>query len=158
MDCSLRELFCGRSRIAIDQMVKEKSNKRSNAAVAIINPADIGEAAAKLLALDKPPSHFGKKYNLSGREDVTGKDIVSILSEITHQKIQADYKDLTLFKILCERNGYPASVWESLEYGRRENLWKGLSGLANTPTSPELLLLAPPHSTVKEFIEQIFKK
>jgi uncharacterized protein YbjT (DUF2867 family) len=127
-----------------------------NAPVAIINPQDIGEAAARLLSLNDPSPHFGKKYNLSGPEDVTGKDIVSILEQITHQKIEGDYKNLTLFKALIANGGYPESVWESLDSGRRDNLWTGLSRLATTPTSPEILQLAPPHSTVKEFIQQAF--
>ncbi len=124
--------------------------------VAIIDPQDIGEVAAKLLTLDEPSPHFGKKYNLSGPEDVTGKGIVSILEQITHQKIQVDYKSVTLFETLRKEAGYPESVWESIQYGTREYLWTGISRLATTPTSPEMLLLAPPHSTVKEFIQQAF--
>lgn len=122
--------------------------------VAIINPKDVGEAAAKLLGLDDPTSHFRKKYNLSGPEDITGKGIVSIIEQITNQKIEVEYKSVTLFKLLREKGGYPENVWESVESGRENNLWKGLSRLENTPTSPELLTLAPPHSTVKEFIQQ----
>jgi uncharacterized protein YbjT (DUF2867 family) len=147
---------------AIEWLKKNKTNEPmpmlldEDSPVAIINPQDIGEAAAKLLIIDDPSIHFGKKYNLSGPEDVTGKNIVSMLEQITHQKIKADYKNLTIFKLLCQRSGYPESVWESLEYGRRGNLWTGASRLANTPTSPEMLQLAPPHSTVKEFIQQAF--
>jgi len=129
-----------------------------NAPIAIINPQDVGEAAAKLLSLNDPSAHYRKKYNLSGPEDVTGKDIVSILEEVTHQKIQVDYKNLNLFMFMCKKAGYPESVWESLGYGRRDNLWTGLSRLSNTPTSPEMLAFAPPHSTVKEFIEQAFNQ
>jgi hypothetical protein len=58
--------------------------------------------------------------------------------------------------MLYKLGGYPESVWESLDDGRRRNLWTGLSRLENTPTSAEMLLLAPPHSTVKEFIQQAF--
>ena len=126
------------------------------APVALINPQDIGEAAAKLLSLDDPSPYFRKKYNLSGPEDVTGKDIISILEQVTHQKIQVDYKNLDLFKSLSKT--YPESVLESRNRGVQGNLWKGLSRLENTPTSPEMLALAPPHSTVKEFIYQEFNQ
>ncbi len=147
---------------SIEWLKKNKTNDAmpmvldEESPVAIINPKDVGEAAAKLLSLDDPSPHFGKKYNLSGPEDVTGKDIVSILEQITHRKIEADYKNLNLFKMLYKLGGYPESVWESLDDGRRRNLWTGLSRLENTPTSAEMLLLAPPHSTVKEFIQQAF--
>jgi uncharacterized protein YbjT (DUF2867 family) len=146
----------------IEWLKKNKTNEPmpmlldEKAPVAIINPQDIGEAVAKLLTLDDPSTHFGKKYNLSGPEDVTGKDIVSILEQLTHQKLQVHYKDMDMFRTLRERGGYPESIWESVECGLQENLWAGASRLANTPTSPEILSLAPPHSTVKESIEQAF--
>ena len=128
------------------------------APTAFIDPKDVGEAAAKLLSLDDPSPHFKKKYNLSGPEDVTGKDVVSILEQITHRKIKSDYKNLNVFQDMIKQGGYPESVWESLNSGVRGNLWTGLSQLANTPTSPEMLALAPPHSTVKEFIQQAFNQ
>ncbi|CAF0876481.1 unnamed protein product [Adineta steineri] len=129
-----------------------------HAPIAMIDPQDIGEVAAKLLSLEDPSSHFRKKYNLSGPEDVTGKDVVSILEQITQKKIQVNYRDLTLFKFYIEKMGYPKSVSDSLESGRRDNLWIGLSRLENTPTSPEILQLAPPHSTIKQFIQQAFNQ
>jgi uncharacterized protein YbjT (DUF2867 family) len=144
----------------IEWLKKNKTNEPlpmlldEESPVAIINPQDIGEAVAKLLTLEDPSTHFGKKYNLSGPEDVTAKDIVSMLEQITHEKFKVHYKDMGLFRTLRERGGYPESVWESIECGLRENLWAGASRLANTPTSPEMLQLAPPHSTVKESIEQ----
>ena len=125
---------------------------------AIIDPQDVGEAAAQLLSLEDPSPHFRKKYNLSGPEDVTGRDIVGILEHVTNQKILPDYRNLTIFKDLVEYAGYPQNVWDSLEYGRSGNLWTGISQLASTPTSPELLALAPPHSTVKEFIQNAFNQ
>jgi uncharacterized protein YbjT (DUF2867 family) len=129
-----------------------------NASVAFISPDDIGEAAAKLLALDDPSLHFGKKYNLSGPEDVNGQDLLALIEEITHQKIQADYNNVALFKDILKQGGYPENVWDSIDYTMNENLWKGVSRLENTPTSPEILSLAPPHSTVKQFIKQIFNR
>ena len=146
----------------IDLLKKNKTNDPiplildEGSPVALINPDDVGEAAAKLLALDDPSPHFGKKYNLSGPEDVTGKDIVSMIEQITHRKIEIDYKNWAVFKILREQGGYPESLWESMAYGVKDNLWLGVSRLANTPTSPEILQLSPPHSTVKEFIQQTF--
>lgn len=57
----------------------------------IIDPQDVGEAAAKLLSLDDPTAYYRRKrYNLSGPEDVTGKDIVSILKQVSGRTIQAD--------------------------------------------------------------------
>ena len=149
---------------SIDWLQKNKTDSPmpllvdEEAPVAIIDAQDVGEAAAKLLALDDPSPHYSKKYNLSGPEDLTGKDIVALLEQVTHRKIQADYRNVTLFKALCEHGGYPKHVWDSLEYGRRGNLWTGISQLASTPTSPELLKLAPPHSTIKEFIQKNFNQ
>jgi uncharacterized protein YbjT (DUF2867 family) len=149
---------------AIDWLKNNKTNDPmpfmldEETPVAFIDPQDVGEAAAKLLTLDDPSPHFRKKYNLSGPEDVTGKDIISILEQVTHLKIKVDYKSLDIFKTLYKKGGYPESVWESLDYGGQMNLLAGVSRLENTPTSPEMLALAPPHSTVKEFIQQIFKQ
>ena len=42
-----------------------------------------------------------------------------------------------------------------MNYVFKEDLWKGVSRLENTPTSAEILSLAPPRSTVKQFIQQI---
>jgi uncharacterized protein YbjT (DUF2867 family) len=42
------------------------------ASVAAIDPEDVGTAAAKLLLLDDPSPHYGKKYTLVGPEDVNG--------------------------------------------------------------------------------------
>ncbi|CAK9188795.1 unnamed protein product [Sphagnum troendelagicum] len=147
---------------SIDWLKKNKTNDPmpllldEKAPVALIDPEDVGEAAAKLLALNDPSPHYEKKYNLSGPEDVTGNDVVSILEQITHRKIEGDYKNLAPFIALREQGGYPESTWDSLEYGINKILWTGVSRLANTPTSPELLLLSPPHSTVKEFIQRAF--
>jgi uncharacterized protein YbjT (DUF2867 family) len=148
---------------AIDWLKKNKTNDPmpllldEESPVAIINPDDVGEAAAKLLALDDPSTHYGKKYNLSGPEDVTGKDVVSILEQITHRKIKVDYKNLVLFNALLDQGGYPENVRESITYAVESIMWAGVSRLSNTSTSPEMLLLAPPRSTVKEFIQQAFK-
>ena len=76
-----------------------------NAPVALINPDDVGEAAGKLLALDDPSLHFGKKYNLSGPEDVNGEDVVALIEEITHQKIEADYSNVTIFIDVVKQMG-----------------------------------------------------
>ncbi len=141
----------------IELLKKNKTNEPlpmlldEESPVAIINPQDIGEAAAKLLTIDDPSTHYGKKYNLSGPEDVTGKYIDSILEQLMHKKIKVSYKDMALFRTLRDQGGYPESVWESIECGLRENLWAGASRLANTSKSPEILQLAPPRSTVKEY-------
>jgi uncharacterized protein YbjT (DUF2867 family) len=147
---------------SIELLKKNKTNDPilflidKDAPVAMINPDDIGEAAAKLLALDDPSPHFRKKYNLSGPEDVTGKDLLTLLEEVTHQKIQPDYKSITFFRDLIKESGYPENTWESMEYTMKEIVWKGVSRLENTPTSPEILSLAPPHSTLKQFIQENF--
>jgi uncharacterized protein YbjT (DUF2867 family) len=47
------------------------------ASVACIDPADVGRAAAALLDLDDPSAHYGKKYMLTGPEDVNDQRFAS---------------------------------------------------------------------------------
>jgi uncharacterized protein YbjT (DUF2867 family) len=122
--------------------------------LALVHPADVGEVAAKLLSLTDPSPHFHKTYTISGPEDVTGKDIVSYIEEIVQKKIKVEYKSNMIFKTVMEHENYPEGVWKSMERGHKKNLWTGLSRLANTQTSHEVFELAPPHSTVKQVIQQ----
>jgi len=147
---------------SVDWLKKNKTNGPipvlldEKSPIALVDPKDVGEAAAKLLALDDPFPHYEKKYNLSGPEDVTGEDVVLILEQITHRKIEANYRNIDAIRTFVEQDVYPESAWDSMEYSFNEISWKGVSRLANTPTSPEILQLSPPHSTVKEFVEQAF--
>ena len=128
-----------------------------HAPLAFVNPDDVGEVAAKLLSLPDPSVHFHKIYTVSGPEDIAGKDIVSYVEEIVQKKIKVEYKSEAVFKALVKQLDYPESVRKSAEEGLKKNFWTGLSQLANTGTSEEIFELAPPHSTVKQVIQQILQ-
>lgn len=54
-------------------------NPSADAAVAMIDPEDVGNVGAHLLALEDPTLHNHARYVLSGPEDVTGKRIVELV-------------------------------------------------------------------------------
>jgi uncharacterized protein YbjT (DUF2867 family) len=59
----------------------------NGASVACIDPADVGRAAAALLDLDDPSAHYGKKYMLTGPEDVNDQRFASLTS-LTLPRVQ----------------------------------------------------------------------
>jgi len=120
--------------------------------VAIIDPADVGKVAAALLLLDDPSPHYGKKYTLNGPEDVDPTKAKKILSEVYGGEFEY------LGPVTNEDRIQPAKLWgyadkdfESL-CKSFEMLGKGLGGLSHTSTSPEILSLSPPTTTLKDFL------
>ena len=51
----------------------------ADAAVAMIDPEDVGTVGQHLLALEDTTPHKNARYILSGPEDVTGRDLVKLV-------------------------------------------------------------------------------
>lgn len=115
------------------------------ASVASIDPADVGRAAAALLSLDDPSPHYGQKYTLTGPENIDDQSIGEVLREV----LQTDVK----FAGGIRDDEFPALFLEALTHFKQ-----GKGDLAHTATSPEILALAPPRSTFKDYITHYFAK
>ncbi|KAF9546855.1 hypothetical protein EC957_009307 [Mortierella hygrophila] len=117
--------------------------------IALIDPVDVGRAAAALLALPDPSPHNRKRYVLSGPADVTGRDIADIVGReagvpVAETKFQ--YQDW--LEGLASQ-GYGESAVGSIRTGI-EMVWDGRSGLECAPTAGEMLGLCPPRVGVAE--------
>ncbi|KAL0095324.1 hypothetical protein J3Q64DRAFT_1632917 [Phycomyces blakesleeanus] len=130
----------------------------ADAPVALINPDDIGNTAAHLLALDDPTPHNQAKYALSGPEDVTGKRLVEAVEQIAGVKVQdVKYKDIGFLDELVASGGYPKKVLTSIIAGC-ELAWNGQFSLSECPTSKEILELAPPKSTIMDCLHSMLEE
>jgi len=135
---------------------KQFKSLLEGASVAVVDPNDVGKAAAKLLLLEDPSPHYGKKYMLTGPEDVNNQTIESDLKEIlktdikfagnlTNEEIRAGFKAL----------GYPEESLDSM-IKAREDFRAGRADRSNTKTSPEIQAIAPPTGTFKDYLRLYF--
>jgi uncharacterized protein YbjT (DUF2867 family) len=124
-------------------------NPAADVAVAMIDPEDVGNVGACLLALEDPTPHNHARYVLSGPEDVTGKSIVELAEQYAGVKVEkVKYNDTEWIRDLAKA-GYPEKILGSILAGC-EPLWQGKCSLAGTPTSKEVMQLAPPKRTVAD--------
>ncbi|KFZ24121.1 hypothetical protein V502_01400 [Pseudogymnoascus sp. VKM F-4520 (FW-2644)] len=129
----------------------------ADASVALIDPADVGNVAAHLLALEDPSPHNHAKYVLSGPEDVSGEDIVRLVEKESNGKVgKTEYKDMSFLPYLVSIGVFPRSALTGFPAGSA-SLWDGESGLAMSPTSKEILELAPPKRTVAEVLKAMLE-
>ncbi|KAJ5111038.1 hypothetical protein N7532_001573 [Penicillium argentinense] len=120
-----------------------------DAPVGIIDPADVGLVAARLLAEDDVSSHDRARYVLNGPLDITGRQIVDMVEEYIGVKVEnVCYKDLSFLEDLYDAK-YAATnqsrnVIFSIKYAP-DTAWEGKCSAETT--SPEVLKLAAPKRT-----------
>ncbi|KFZ20074.1 hypothetical protein V502_03367 [Pseudogymnoascus sp. VKM F-4520 (FW-2644)] len=130
----------------------------SDAAVAMIDPEDVGNIGAYLLALEDPTRHNHAKYVLSGPEDVTGKRIVELAEQYAGVKVQkAEFRDTSWLSDLVTAGVYPEKVLPSILAGC-EPLWQGRCSLTGTPTSKGVMEFAPPKRTVVDALKAMLEE
>ncbi|KZL84207.1 hypothetical protein CI238_11761 [Colletotrichum incanum] len=129
----------------------------AEAAVAMIDPEDVGSVGARLLALEDPTPHNQARYVLSGPEDVTGKRIVEVVEQVAGLKVQSvEFKATGWLDELVAAGVYPKKVLPSIRAGF-EPLWEERCSLAKTPTSKKVLALAPPKRTVVDALKAMLE-
>lgn len=129
----------------------------ADVAVAMIDPEDVGSVGAHLLALKDTTAHNHARYVLSGPEDVTGARIVELAGQFAGTKVEkADFKDTSWIDGLATSGVYPEKVIPSIKAGN-EPLWQGKCSLAETPTSKEVLKLAPPKRTLEDALKAMLE-
>eukprot|EP00026_Physarum_polycephalum_P011350 Phypoly_transcript_11568.p1 GENE.Phypoly_transcript_11568~~Phypoly_transcript_11568.p1 ORF type:complete len:291 (+),score=42.12 Phypoly_transcript_11568:185-1057(+) len=146
--------------VGVDWQEVKKTKKFSsaigNAPAACIYPGDIGRAAAALLALPDPSAHYGKRYNLSGPADINADSIASDLSEVLHEKITFDHAFTEdEYVAVFVQFGLKPSEAEPMR-GTMTEFQSGSLQLKAAPTSPEILALAPPTTTFKQFLQELY--
>jgi uncharacterized protein YbjT (DUF2867 family) len=132
-------------------------NPAADVAVAMIDPEDVGNIGAHLLALEDPTPHNHARYVLSGPENVTGKSIVELAELYAGVKVEkVKFKDTEWIRDLA-KTGYPEKILGSILAGC-EPLWQGKCSLAGTPTSKEIVELAPPKRTVADALKVMLEE
>jgi uncharacterized protein YbjT (DUF2867 family) len=132
-------------------------NPAADVAVAMIDPEDVGNIGAHLLALEDPTPHNHARYVLSGPENVTGKSIVELAELYAGVKVEkVKFKDTEWIRDLA-KTGYPEKILGSILAGC-EPLWQGKCSLAGTPTSKEIIELAPPKRTVADALKVMLEE
>jgi len=123
--------------------------------VGVVDPYDVGVFAASLLSAEDIGVHSGKKYVLNGPVDVTGQEIVRMVEERIHTKVErVVYKDLSFLEGLLKaaapesRDSMTSlNVALSLKYFA-ETYWEGKCTVSTT--SKEVLETAPAKRTPAE--------
>jgi hypothetical protein len=105
----------------------------ADAAVAMIDPEDVGSVGAHLLALEDTTSYSNAKSVLSGLDDVTGNELVKLVEHFANAKVEkAVFKDIGFLDGLTKSDLYPEKFLPSFLAGC-EPLWQGR--LIGTPIS-----------------------
>lgn len=130
------------------------TNLAADVPVAMINPEDVGNVGAHLLALEDPTPHNQARYVLSGPQDVTGQDVVRLAEQYVGVKIdEVKFEDTDWLKDI----GFPEKILGSVLAGCVP-LWQGKCSLAGTPTSKEVMELAPPRWNVADSLQAMLKE
>ncbi|VUC26084.1 unnamed protein product [Clonostachys rosea] len=125
--------------------------------VSLIDPADIGRAAAALLALEDPSPHNKACYVLRGADDVTGRDIVTLVEEEIGAKVsEVEFKSTAMIDALAAYGICPDKAIPSIKAGC-DFVWAGQATSYGTPTAQEILALAPPKVTAKEGLKRLLE-
>jgi uncharacterized protein YbjT (DUF2867 family) len=122
----------------------------------VINPDDVGTFAAHLLLLDDISKHNKGRYEMSGPEDITGRQIVELVEKEIGAKVEnVSFKDLTFLDQFAESVSMARPLALSLK-SAPETTWEGKSVASGT--SKEVLDIYPPRITCKETLERMLKE
>ncbi|THV54706.1 hypothetical protein BGAL_0021g00080 [Botrytis galanthina] len=125
-----------------------------NAKVGIVNPADVGILAAKLLLSSdaEVERHNGKKYVLNGPEDLTGRGIVDLVEKFLDGKKvkEVKYRDIAMLDGMIAQSPYSKTLISSLKHALEAN-WGGKCSVATT--SKEVFEISAPKGTPEEALK-----
>lgn len=122
----------------------------------LIDPDDVGRAAAHLIASDDFSPYDHKKLVLNGPEKITGAQIVALVEKHIGVKVEeVVWNDSTLIEQMAEQNPENKNIMLGLKTAALE-YWD--SGIEDAPTSKEILDLCPPTRTAAEVLEELLEK
>ena len=133
-----------------------------DAGVGVVHPDDVGAFAAHLLCQRDIAAHSGAKYVINGPEDIAGREIVRLVEGYIGVELDEEedvaYEDLSF---LDEMNAQlllggreSANVLDSIRYAA-EAAFDGRSSRVASPTSPEVLEIAPPRVTPAQTLREM---
>lgn len=112
-----------------------------------IDAEDVGYFAAHLLVLEDPSPHNKAKYILNGPSDVTGREIVHLVEELSGGKVgNVVYKDTSVIDEWLA--GAPSKIIDSIKTSTIP-IWNEDKSLLSSSTSKEVIAIAGPTSTVE---------
>ena len=121
--------------------------------VGVVDAHDVGLIAAHLLAQTDVSVHNKAKYVLNGPEDLTGKQVVSMVEQHTGSKVeQVIYQDTSYVADMVSQSNESKTVIGSLKYAL-ETAWAG-ECMAST-TSKAILQLAAPKGTAGDALKAL---
>jgi hypothetical protein len=95
-----------------------KTNAAEDGPIAMVDPLDVGEIGACLLALDDPSPHNNRKYVVSGPEDMDGRKIVKMVEKLAGVEVEkAEFKDMSWIDELAASGAYLEKVLDSIRAG-----------------------------------------
>lgn len=141
----------GKQPDALKLMVSE------DAPVGIIDPEDVGVFAAHLLAKDNVNPHNRAKYVLNGPEDITGRQIVSLVEQSIGAPVNnVVYKDVSFIDALYNANPHHSrNLIMSVKHAP-VTAWEGKC--TTSTTSKEVLQIAPPKRTPTDAFKTLLEQ
>ncbi|KAM0266872.1 hypothetical protein ACHAPA_006441 [Fusarium lateritium] len=127
-----------------------------DAPVGIIDSNDVGIFAAHLLISQDITQHNKAKYVLNGPEDITGRQIVTLVEEYIGTKVEdISFKDTSFIDYLLSQSKESRNVIGSIKYAPK-TAWEGKTGVSTT--SKEVLQLAAPKRTPAEILKVLLEQ
>lgn len=131
-----------------------------DAPVGIIDPDEVGVIAAYLLSQEDISVHNKAKYILNGPEDITGKQIVSMIEKHIGAPVKdISYKDVSFIDMLYEHQYAATKQSKNVIYSIKrapETAWDGKCSASTT--SKEILDLAAPKRTPADVLKSLLEE
>jgi uncharacterized protein YbjT (DUF2867 family) len=127
-----------------------------NTPTGLVDSADVGRVAAHLLAQDDFSQHSGKRYNVSGPDNVTGAQVVELVEDIIGTKVEkVAFKDMSFIDDMASMD----SKNEHLILTMKKALVTSWEGKCKAETtSKEVLDLYAPKRTVAEVLKELISE
>jgi len=120
------------------------------AKIALVDPRDVGDLAAKLVVAADPSVHHGMKLDISGPEAINLSQMAALYTESLGRPIQAVNCSNADWVAGGLKGGLPEWLAEAVT--NNFPLWS--EGKLTFPSSPQVLALAAPHRTMAEWIQE----
>lgn len=119
----------------------------------LVDPYEVGVLAAHLLAQEDSAPHNGKRYVVSGPEDITGEQVTKLIEHYLGEPVKdVGYADVSIIDEMSGSFPGAKSLIQSMKYGPVTS-WEG-KAKAET-TSKEVLELCAPKRTVGDVLREM---
>jgi uncharacterized protein YbjT (DUF2867 family) len=121
-----------------------------------VDAIEVGVVAAHLLLLDDTSAYNQARLVINGPEDISGEDIVALVESHAGHKVEnVEYRDVSPIHQWADATPTGLrTVTRSLSHAL-ETGWEGKCKASTT--SAEVLKLAPPKMTAKQYLAQMLK-